>query len=198
MRAYRIVDEALDDEEDGYPRVVPIGAAVRGRASGLAGAPALRPWTPRGGDPPSAPRRVEPQTMLSQPGLSRMHRWMIAGFVIVCVGMVLGMIMVRVWDEASRAVAALPPEGSAPAARPSAGGPVQASPAEPAEQPPAPPAAGAVSTEIRVLQPNYTVAPGDSLGIIARKHGTSVDALASINNLENRNSLSVGQKLIIP
>ncbi len=49
-----------------------------------------------------------------------------------------------------------------------------------------------------MLQPNYTVAPGDTLGIIARKNGTSVEALASINNLENRNSLGVGQKLIIP
>jgi LysM repeat protein len=42
------------------------------------------------------------------------------------------------------------------------------------------------------------VAPGESLGVIARRHGTSVEALASINNLENRNSLGVGQKLIIP
>jgi LysM repeat protein len=91
----------------------------------------------------------------------------------------------------------LPPEGSAQAPRqvaPPAPAPAS-EPAGPTEQPAA---AGAVTTEIRVLQPNYTVAPGDSLGIIARKHGTSVDALASINNLENRNSLSVGQKLIIP
>jgi hypothetical protein len=137
--------------------------------------------------------------MLDSPAMSRTHQWMIAGFVIVCVGMVLGMLMVRVWDEASQAVAALPPEGSAEAARPaptSATAPVPT--ARSAEQPAAPAAAGAVTTEIQVLQPNYTVAPGDSLGIIARKHGTSVDALASINNLENRNSLSVGQKLIIP
>jgi LysM repeat protein len=121
---------------------------------------------------------------------------MIAGFIIICAGMVLGMTMVRVWDEASRAVAALPPEGSEAAARPPAAAPAPPQPA-PAEQP-ATPAPGAVTTEVRVLQPNYTVAPGDTLGIIARKHGTSVDALASINNLENRNSLSVGQKLIIP
>jgi LysM repeat protein len=128
---------------------------------------------------------------------------MIAGFVIVCVGMVLGMLMVRVWDEASQAVAGLPPEGSGASVRQ----PAPNAPPNPAAQQPdatvpasgqAAPAAGAVTTEIRVLEPNYTVAPGDTLGIIARKHGTSVDALASINNLENRNSLSVGQKLIIP
>jgi LysM repeat protein len=123
---------------------------------------------------------------------------MIACFAVVCLGMILGMVMVRVWDDASRAVAALPPEGSAAPVRKQ--GPPPAQPAIPQGTAPeaAQDAVGAITTEIRVLQPNYTVAPGDTLGIIARKHGTSVDALASINNLENRNSLSVGQKLIIP
>lgn len=126
---------------------------------------------------------------------------MLFGFLIVSAGMILGMVLVRVWDEASRAVAALPPEGAVTvSARPNAAPALSAPPAPPVEVPtePAPPAAGAVTTEIRVLQPNYTVAPGDTLGIIARRHGTTVDALASINNLENRNSLAVGQKLIIP
>lgn len=135
--------------------------------------------------------------MMAEPGLTRTHRFMIFGFAIVCVGMVLGMVLVRVWDEASRAVATLPPEGSASSGRPSIPTPAPPAPAPPVEQPTTP-GAGAITTEVRVVQPNYTVAPGDTLGIIARKHGTSVDALASINNLENRNSLSVGQKLIIP
>ena len=126
---------------------------------------------------------------------------MIASFVIICVGMILGMLLVRVWDEASRAVAALPPEGSAAPSRANSAQPAPpapvAAPGAPMDEN-APQGAGAITTEIRVLQPNYTVAPGDTLGIIARRHGTNVDALASINNLENRNSLSVGQKLIIP
>jgi hypothetical protein len=145
-----------------------------------------------------APRRVQLAQSHAQAGFTRTHRWMIAGFIIVCIGMVVGMLLVRVWDEASRAVAALPPEGSAAAARQSPAASAPPAQAPSLEQPSAQPAAGAVSTEIRVLEPNYTVAPGESLGIIARKHGTSVDALASINNLENRNSLNVGQKLIIP
>ena len=121
---------------------------------------------------------------------------MIAGFAIVAIGMVLGMVMVRVWDEASRAVAgaaaggrALPDErlgcdasGAHPAAerrcRTPAGTPV-------------------ITTEIRVLQPNYTWRPA-TRSAASRGARHSVDALASINNLENRNSLSVGQKLIIP
>jgi hypothetical protein len=193
MRPYQIVDDAFDEDEE-YPQVVSIGAGSRVRAGGLGH---RQPWTPRAGDVPVAPRRADTPPMMSEPGMTRTQRFMVLGFVIVCLGMVLGMVLVRVWDEASRAVAALPPEGSATAARQPATGPAPPPPAQPAEQP-APQAPGAVTTEIRVLQPNYTVAPGDTLGIIARKHGTSVDALASINNLENRNSLSVGQKLIIP
>ncbi|MBA2450583.1 MAG: LysM peptidoglycan-binding domain-containing protein [Chloroflexi bacterium] len=54
-----------------------------------------------------------------------------------------------------------------------------------------------MTTEIRILQPNYSVAPGDTLASIARRHGTTIEALAAINNLENRNALSVGQRLII-
>jgi LysM repeat protein len=122
---------------------------------------------------------------------------MIAGFLIVCAGIVLGMVLVRVWDEAHRAVSAVPPDPRASIARPAMATPAAAV-ATPTEAVEAQAGTGAITTEIRVLQPNYTVAPGDSLGIIARRHGTSVEALASINNLENRNSLSVGQKLIIP
>lgn len=200
MRPYRLIDEAPDDEDE-YPRVVPIGAGGRSRATPFSLGTRPRPWTPRETVVPAAAPRVAPSPLAAPGGgLSRTHQLMIASFVIICVGMILGMGLVRVWDEASRAVAALPPEGSAPTGR-AAG--AQPAPAAPVVPPPpavesAPQAGGAVTTEIRVLQPNYTVAPGDTLGIIARKHGTNVEALASINNLENRNSLSVGQKLIIP
>ena len=43
----------------------------------------------------------------------------------------------------------------------------------------------------------YTVKSGDTLGAIARKHGTSVSALRAANNLSGDN-LRVGQKLVIP
>ena len=201
MRPYRLVDEALDDDEEEHPRVVPIGANGRSRAAPFSLGTRPRPWTPRETVVPAVPSRAAPSPLAAPgTGLTRTHQLMIASFVIICVGMILGMVLVRVWDEASRAVAALPPEGSPVQSRvTSASAPTGApsAPAEPVEAAP-PQAAGAVTTEIRVLQPNYTVAPGDSLGIIARRHGTNVDALASINNLENRNSLSVGQKLIIP
>jgi LysM repeat protein len=197
MRPYRIVDETLDeDDDDEYPRVVSIGASSRVLSTPLGGTLGPQPWTPRDGTVPTPSRRGVASPVSVDPGFTRAHRWMIGSFLIVCVGMVLGMILVRVWDEASRTVAALPPEGSGASARQPAPIPAPPPPSAPVES--APRTAGVVTTEIRVLEPNYTVAPGDTLGIIARRRGTNVDALASINNLENRNSLSIGQKLIIP
>lgn len=196
MRTYRIEDEALGDDE--YPGVVPIGAGGRSRPTAFAAGSRHQPWTPRDTVLPAAHPRLAHSTLTKQKsGITGTHRMMIASFVIVCVGMILGMVLVRVWDEASRAVAALPPDESAAPGRVVDAQPAPAAPAEPTEATP-PPGAGAVTTEVQVLQPNYTVAPGDSLGIIARRHGTAVEALAAINNLENRNSLKVGQKLIIP
>lgn len=61
-----------------------------------------------------------------------------------------------------------------------------------------PPGQGPLRTTERVLEPTYTVAPGDTLASIAAKFGTTVEALQSINNLQDRNVLSVGQKLVIP
>lgn len=192
MRAYGIIEDVPDDDEE-YSRVVPLRTGARGRSSTVGGRARPEPWTPRDTLLPVTPERQAPPPALPA-GLTRTHRFMIAGFVIICVGMMLGMVMVRLWDEASRTVATLPGEGTAagqsgPAAPPA---PVQPTPV------PTPSGTPVITTEIRVLQPNYTVAPGDTLGSIARRYGISVDALAAINNLENRNSLSIGQKLVIP
>jgi hypothetical protein len=197
MRPYRI-EEEVPDEEDAHPGVVRIGSNSRSRSTVFGVAADRRPWTPRDTALPDAPAREDQSPLTARrPGLSRMHQLMIASFAIVCIGMVLGMFLVRVWDDASSAVAALPPEGFAIPNRSAAQPAAQAATADSGGSS-AQPGTGAITSEIRVLQPNYTVAPGDTLGIIARRHGTNVDALASINNLENRNSLGVGQKLIIP
>lgn len=44
----------------------------------------------------------------------------------------------------------------------------------------------------------YEVRSGDTLLGIAKKHGTTVDELARLNNIKNRNSISPGQKLLLP
>ena len=44
----------------------------------------------------------------------------------------------------------------------------------------------------------YTVRSGDTLSVIARRHGVSMAALAQANNLANPNALRIGQVLTIP
>ena len=45
---------------------------------------------------------------------------------------------------------------------------------------------------------NYTIQPGDTLTKIAARTGTTVDALARANGIENRNLIFAGQNLTIP
>jgi lipid-binding SYLF domain-containing protein len=44
----------------------------------------------------------------------------------------------------------------------------------------------------------YTVKSGDSLYEIAKKHGTTVDALVKLNNLKDKKYIYAGQKLLLP
>jgi LysM repeat protein len=47
-------------------------------------------------------------------------------------------------------------------------------------------------------QRTYAVKAGDTLSFIAVKHGTTVAAIASANNIKNINNIKVGQVLVIP
>jgi LysM repeat protein len=63
------------------------------------------------------------------------------------------------------------------------------------------PIAAAVSAEDSGGPTNkrtYLVKAGDSLTSIAIKHGTTVAAIASLNNITNINNISIGQLLYIP
>jgi nucleoid-associated protein YgaU len=67
---------------------------------------------------------------------------------------------------------------------------------------PVPPGATVVITptptvDISTLE-KYTVQEGDSLSSIADQFGVSQDALAELNNIDDPNSLQVGQELVIP
>ena len=100
-------------------------------------------------------------------------------------------------------IAQLGQQSIAPAAGPGAGVPLQpaVSAAQPVsvQAPSSPPRGqGPVRVTSRTLEPSYSVLPGDTLGTIAAKSGASVEALQGLNNLSDRNSLSVGQKLVIP
>src|SRR5699024_1895395 len=45
---------------------------------------------------------------------------------------------------------------------------------------------------------SYTVKKGDTLSHIAKRHGTTVNRLASLNNIKDVNKIYVGQKIKLP
>ena len=202
MRPHPVVDDE-PNEDVTYPRVITITTAPPTDAEGANAPPRRRePWTPRESHYPSRPRpepppqptarsEQEPPAAPARPQtLTRTQQRVLAGIVVVCISTILAVIGWRIWSDPGRAASV---ESSSPvetpADRPAAGAETMAA---------AEAGSGAITAEIQVLQPTYTVAPGDTLGSIARRQGTTVEALASINKLENRNSLSVGQRLIIP
>jgi LysM repeat protein len=65
-------------------------------------------------------------------------------------------------------------------------------PGAPAIQPTAKPQPAPASPTVRVVQ------PGDTLGQIAKRYGTTVAAIIAANDLPSADVLSVGQRLIIP
>lgn len=44
----------------------------------------------------------------------------------------------------------------------------------------------------------YTVVAGDTLALIAQRFGTTVDALLALNDIDDPNTISVGQVLVLP
>jgi LysM repeat protein len=56
----------------------------------------------------------------------------------------------------------------------------------------------AIQTSAKVIEPNYTVASGDTLVKIATKFNTSVDRIQAFNNLSDPRVLRIGTKLVIP
>lgn len=59
-------------------------------------------------------------------------------------------------------------------------------------------AAPVVKPEPPAMDDSYTVAPGDSLSMIAAQFGLSTDELAVANGIDNPNWIYVGQVLMIP
>jgi LysM repeat protein len=55
-----------------------------------------------------------------------------------------------------------------------------------------------IQANARVLQPNYTVAAGDTLGQIAVRFNTSVERIQALNNLADPRALRIGTRLVIP
>ena len=55
-----------------------------------------------------------------------------------------------------------------------------------------------VPASVAGAETSYVVEPGDSLSVIARRHGVSTADLAAANGITNVHYIRVGQKLIVP
>ena len=55
-----------------------------------------------------------------------------------------------------------------------------------------------IQSNARVLDPNYTVASGDTLVKIAQRFNTTVERIQAFNSLPDPRALRVGTKLVIP
>lgn len=80
----------------------------------------------------------------------------------------------------------IPAGGTVPQPPPATSAPATVVPATSVPQPPS----GGTTTHV--------VQPGDTLGNIARRYGTTVTAIAQANNIVNPNLIFVGQVLVIP
>jgi LysM repeat protein len=131
----------------------------------------------------------------------------VGAFVIAVV--VLAYVLSRVLAAGGDRVAATPTPQTASTALVAGDVPAESTVSDPeggavadedpaAAEQPAPEATKAIAFESKVLEPNYTVEPGDTLGTIAERSGNTIDALVGLNNLPDRDGLSVGQTLIVP
>jgi nucleoid-associated protein YgaU len=72
----------------------------------------------------------------------------------------------------------------------SAGAPVQVNvPAAPTRN---------VQATAKALEPNYTIAAGDTLVKIAQRFNTTAERIQALNNLSDPRALRIGTKLVIP
>ena len=55
-----------------------------------------------------------------------------------------------------------------------------------------------IQASARVLEPNYTVESGDTLGRIAVRFNTTVERIQALNNLSDPRALRIGTRLVIP
>ena len=68
----------------------------------------------------------------------------------------------------------------------------------PVQPKPGPPTSAATSSRPVPATGTYTVRAGDTLGRIAKAHGTTWQALAKLNALKDPNNIEVGQRLRVP
>jgi LysM domain-containing protein len=149
------------------------------------------------GAPPDPPVRRRAQRRRRSAQSDSLPRYLLTAALAILVVAALFMLLAQLGQLGGQSAAVSPPASTALPLQPSAGVAAgnlgqAAAPVQPAR------GQGPIKVTSRVLEPTYAVAQGDTLGTIAARFSTSVEALQGLNNLNDRNNLSVGQKLVIP
>jgi len=148
----------------------------------------------------SAPRRVRRRRQGATPWLQRNALSIAAVSILVAViGLGFGLLQTINRSESSPALLATgqgEPTAAVSASAATASSPAQAgidaSPTAVVE------VRREIQSSVKVLEPGYTVAAGDTLGVIAVKFSTTVERIQALNNLSDPRALRIGTKLVIP
>jgi LysM repeat protein len=121
--------------------------------------------------------------------------------LLALLGVGFGLVQMINRPEASSALLAVTQAGPTAAADASTAPGVQVASAISAPVPLTPPVGDVprqIHSNARVLEANYTVAAGDTLGRIALRFNTTVERIQALNNLADPRVLRIGTKLVIP
>jgi LysM repeat protein len=150
----------------------------------------------------SGPQRRARRRRQSTPWLQRNALSVAAGSVLIAfLGIGFGLLQMLNHPDGSAALSQTPTDLAAPTGSvlqaAAVGGGVPVGALTTANDVPSP-GQRAIHASAKVIEPNYTVAAGDTLVKIADKFNTSVDRIQAFNNLSDPRVLRIGTKLIIP
>jgi hypothetical protein len=178
-------------------RLIPF--PIPARSNGESEPPARRRRDPRELDRPAPPRRAR-RRRNSTPWLQRNALSVAAVSVLVALlGLGFGLLqMMTHQDSAATALLAEPTSVAGTTMNAAAIGPSVELSANSSNALATNPRAREIKSSARVLEPNYTVEAGDTLGRIAVRFNTTVERIQALNNLADPRTLRIGSKLVIP
>ncbi|CAN5740526.1 hypothetical protein BH24CHL6_BH24CHL6_10060 [soil metagenome] len=132
--------------------------------------------------------------------------WLVGRLAIVFVAGVAGLVVVLVIAQLNGPFANPPQAGTvvasgSPAPTPAVGItplPAPSTSAQGTRRPPSQTSAAAASPGPEATPTVHIVAPGDTIREIARRYGVAAQEIVALNQLQDRNLIMVGERLLIP
>jgi hypothetical protein len=189
-RSARRSDESHNRERE---RLIPFPARPASEAEPRARQLRRHRPEPRGAERSSTPRRPR-RRRHSTPWLQR-HALSVAALSFLVALLSVGFGVVQLLSRPEPTAALMPistPEQSTVMVAASVAPPVALSMST------ALPAAREIQASARVIEPDYMVVEGDTLGKIASRRNTTVERIQAFNNIADARALRIGARLVIP